>query len=302
MPIENSTQPKSILKNKNKNENKITASTNNNVVIFQHEVDIPDLILPTWRRARSSLANAAKASLRAAHYGTLRSSNLPPLWAVGIGKLPNFLPLDPGAKTALIAAKRHFAMDCLGIVRDCLDRKATQEQIIGTTFRTTVTELYGNPTTAEPALDLLETLVNKERAATNSVLNTRLVALQNCPVTPDQIISTMIVETVAPRTYTTTPNPAPNPTPNFSRGRGGRGGQRRRTPSPAARGRGTRRGGRGSSRGGPRGDRGGRGASGTPQDRSRSPNHRLTVQANNRVILTARELVIIEALRGNVNQ
>ena len=283
--------PKSILKIPN--VDLISTNTHTKSVIFQNTLRIPENILPSWRRARSALATAAKATLRAHHFRSLRTMAQPTLWALGVGKYPHFLPLDTQAKTALVNSRKAHAFDCMNIVQSSLERKADAEVSLGTTFSAATIKLYGGNTQAKPAMDLLDTLLDKERVSTMQTLNTRAANAQANPVTNDFILSTMVADTSAP----TANPPAPTSTRGRGRGRGQQQQRQRRSPSPRAgfaRGSGRPRG-RGASRGGRGGYKG-------TQSRSRSPNNRATKQANELRALTAYDIMVLNTLRSAKGQ
>ena len=273
-----------------------TKNPNTKSVIFQAQIRIPENILPSWRRARSALASAAKARLRAHHFGVLRTLNQPTLWALGVGKYPNFLPLDNVAKAALVNAKRAHALDCMQIVQQSLTRKATAEGSLGATFRTATQELFGDDNLSKPALDMLTSLVEKEKGSVITTLNTRVANVQANPITNEFILSTMIP------VATNCNHVPPPPTTTRGRGRGrGRGqtqNQRRRSVSPTP-GPSTSRGtGRPRGRGASRGNRGGYKG---PNYRSRSPNHLMTQNLNQVRALSAEEILVINSLRAAKN-
>ncbi len=288
--------PKSILKNVN---NKNVTNTQTRSVIFQHTIKIPDEIVGTWRRSRTSLSNSMKAELRAEHFATLRGQNLPTLWAVGIGRMPNFLPVDDQARRLLIQSKRDHAMRSLQIMEASLRRKSTVENNLGSTFRTAVATQYDNPELSGPAIDLLDTLIVKDRATTATVLNARLASLQSTPPTDDQILATMTVDPNNPTPPASAGNAIAPPPPPTTRGRG-RGNatrgafnvnQRDRSRSPNTRPNRGRGRGRGASRGRGRGGT-------TPTSRSTSPANRLAQRVNNVQALSAVELLWINSLRS----
>ncbi len=199
----NNVNVKSILKNP---QNVDPTNIHTKSVIFQNKVKIPERILPSWRRARSALANAAKARLRAHHYQVLRTLNQPTLWAIGVGKFPHFLKLDTEAKDQLVQASRAHAMVNMNIVQNNLTRLSEAEGSLGATFRTATVEMYGGETIAQPALDLLTNLVDKEKASTVTTLNTRVANLQANPISDIYIITTMVPDpdsahNQAPPTY-----------------------------------------------------------------------------------------------------
>ncbi len=289
VPVIANTHPISILTNRSSTKPKNKQLSVN----FQHAVNIEPSILPTWRRARTSLANATKASLRAGHYNSLRGQALPTFWAVGLGKMPGFLHIDDQAKAALVRSRRTHGLEVLRIMENSLLRKAHLEHNLGSSLKTAVNTLYESDIDAKPAIDLLDQLLAKDRAATYTILNQRLANLQSEPVTDDLILASMI--TVSPESTTAPQGTSLAPQPTRGRGRGrGRGAftvnQRERSRSPY---RGRSRG-RGRARGTSRGGRGrGRGSAAS---RSTSPAQRL-VAANNVPAMTAEELVWLNALR-----
>lgn len=278
--------------------------------MFQHAVDIPATVLPSWRRARTTLSNAEKATLRANHFALLRNQGLPTLWSVGAGRMPNFLPLDDTSKRDLAQSKRDHGLRCLEIMESSLRRKAEMDRNLGSTFQIAIGNMFPSPTQAVPALTLLTTLVAKDKASTNTILNNRYASLSAHPVTDDQVLATMVIVTPppTPTPATATPPTVLGATNQNYRGRGAfnvnqRPQQRPRSQSPRrpARGRGQNRG-RGQTRGSTRGgSRGGRGR-GQDSSRSRSPANRLVSLANDVQAFTAEEILVINTLRQSRNQ
>ena len=255
------------------------------IVSFQaNRFQITENVLPTWRRARTSLSNAVKAHTRAAHFQHLRTLRLPTLWSLGVGRLPAFLPVDTDAKTAIVAAKRAHAMDLLAIVEQACLRRKESETSIGTTFRTAFQTQYGeNTESCDQADTLLNSLIQRDEAQTNTTLNQRLAKAQANPITSDMILANVVC-TPATRNPVIQERRAPAAAPAAARAR---------TPSPnnRARGRGQGRG-RGRGRGAPARGRGAtrsRSHNG-PRPRSRSPPAR-------DINLNAQELAVVLAMR-----
>lgn len=127
--------------------------------------------LPIWRQARNHLSLHVKMQARAHHLTRLASAKIPPAWAYGADRLPQYL-CPPSQQS--MSLRREHACTVLHQAADELLTRSTQELRRGEALSTSFRQILEDDKTChDVACALLNDMVSKDRATTRTQLSER---------------------------------------------------------------------------------------------------------------------------------